>query len=86
MGGSQLDNNENRSYLSEGNEEEAGMLVPYIDFTKLFFQFCLIIYLLCVHIVLIFWKPPKTKGKPYSPIGNLHLNPLEYFLCNMYTC
>ena len=49
MGGSQLDNNENRSYLSEGNEEEAGMLVPAIlicflsFFTFLFSFYCEVI-------------------------------------------
>ena len=44
MGVSQLDNNENRSYLSEGNEEEASMLIPalltfFLSFFTFFFFF-----------------------------------------------
>ena len=49
MGRSQLDNNENRSYLPEGNEDKAGMLVPVIlicflsFFTFLFSFYCEVI-------------------------------------------
>lgn len=45
MGRSQLDNNENRSYLSEGNEEEAGMLIPaLLNFSLSFFTFLFSFY------------------------------------------